>query len=33
VKEKGLRGIMFWELTLDDYENGLLDMIDEVKRH
>jgi chitinase len=32
VKEKGLRGIMFWELTLDQYENGLLDVIDEVKR-
>jgi len=32
VKDKGLRGIMFWELTLDDYNDGLLDMIDEVKR-
>ena len=31
VKDKGLRGIMFWELTLDDYENGLLGVIDEVK--
>jgi chitinase len=31
VKDKGLRGIMFWELTLDDYDNGLLDRIDEVK--
>ena len=31
VKDKGLRGIMFWELTLDDYENGLLDVIDEVR--
>ena len=31
VKQKGLRGIMFWELTLDEYENGLLDVIDEVK--
>ena len=32
VKDKGLHGIMFWELTLDDHQNGLLDMIDEVKR-
>ena len=32
VKDQNLRGIMFWELTLDDYENGLLDVIDEVKR-
>jgi len=31
VKDKGLRGIMFWELTLDEYENGLLDVIDEVR--
>ncbi len=31
VKDKGLRGIMFWELTLDEYEHGLLDVIDEVK--
>jgi len=31
VKNKGLGGIMFWELTLDDHENGLLDVIDAVK--
>jgi chitinase len=31
VKDKGLHGIMFWELTLDKYENGLLDVIDRVK--
>lgn len=32
VKDKGLKGIMFWELTHDVYSNGLLDAIDEVKR-
>lgn len=31
VKEKGLYGIMFWELTLDKYNGGLLDVIDRVK--
>lgn len=31
VKEKGLYGIMFWELTLDNYTDGLLDEIDKVK--
>jgi len=31
VKDKGLYGIMFWELTLDNYSDGLLDVIDEVK--
>lgn len=28
--EKGLNGIMFWELAYDTYQNGLLDVIDEV---
>lgn len=32
VKEKGLYGIMFWELTLDNYTDGLLDVIDQVKQ-
>ncbi|MEI9808858.1 MAG: glycoside hydrolase family 18 protein [Bacteroidota bacterium] len=27
--EKGLGGIMFWELTLDKQQGGLLDVIDE----
>jgi chitinase len=31
VKDKGLHGIMFWELTLDTYSDGLLDVIDQVK--
>lgn len=31
VKDKGLHGIMFWELTLDNYSDGLLDEIDKVK--
>jgi chitinase len=31
VKDKGLYGIMFWELTLDNYVDGLLDVIDQVK--
>ena len=31
VKDKGLYGIMFWELTLDTYSDGLLDVIDKVK--
>jgi chitinase len=31
VKDKGLHGIMFWELTLDNYSDGLLDVIDKVK--
>ena len=31
VKDKGLHGIMFWELTLDTYGDGLLDVIDKVK--
>lgn len=31
VKDKGLHGIMFWELTLDTYSEGLLDVIDQVK--
>jgi len=30
--DKGLDGIMFWELTLDNYENGLLHTIDDVKK-
>jgi chitinase len=30
--DKGLNGIMFWELTLDKPENGLLDAIDKVKK-
>jgi chitinase len=32
VKEKGLKGIMFWELTLDKHTGGLLDVIDQVKK-
>jgi chitinase len=28
VFDQGLQGIMFWELTLDDYSNGLLSEID-----
>ena len=31
VKDQGLHGIMFWELTLDNYNDGLLDVIDQVK--
>jgi chitinase len=31
VRDKGLHGIMFWELTLDTYTDGLLDVIDKVK--
>lgn len=31
VKDKGLHGIMFWELTLDTDSDGLLDVIDKVK--
>ena len=31
VKDKGLHGVMFWELTLDSYSDGLLDVIDKVK--
>lgn len=27
AREKGLKGIMFWELTLDQHNNGLLDVI------
>lgn len=30
--DKGLNGIMFWELTLDRPENGLLDVIDKAKK-
>ena len=30
--DKGLGGIMFWELTIDLYNNGLLEAIDKVKR-
>lgn len=30
--DKGLGGIMFWELGSDSYKDGLLEMIDEVKR-
>lgn len=34
AKEKGLNGIMFWELTLDKPSGGLLDVIDDEKnRH
>ncbi len=29
---KGLKGIMFWELTLDKSSGGLLDVIDQVKK-
>jgi chitinase len=32
AKDKGLYGIMFWELTLDKYENGLLDVVDRTKK-
>lgn len=31
--DKGLGGIMFWELTSDLYSNGLLDAIDKAKRN
>ncbi|NII25039.1 glycoside hydrolase family 18 protein [Pseudoflavitalea sp. X16] len=30
--DKGLNGIMFWELTLDKPKDGLLDVIDKVKK-
>ena len=30
--DKGLNGIMFWELTLDKQSDGLLDAIDKVKK-
>ncbi|WP_425476409.1 hypothetical protein [Paraflavitalea speifideaquila] len=30
--DKGLNGIMFWELTLDQPEDGLLDAIDKAKK-
>jgi chitinase len=29
--EKGLGGIMFWELSNDQYEDGLLDVINNAK--
>lgn len=32
VIRKRLKGIMFWELTLDDHANGLLDIIDKTKK-
>lgn len=32
ARQKGLKGIMFWELTLDQHKDGLLDVIDRVKR-
>ncbi|MDQ2719990.1 MAG: glycoside hydrolase family 18 protein [Bacteroidota bacterium] len=31
--DKGLGGIMFWELAYDSYKNGLLDVIDKVKKN
>ncbi len=31
--DKGLGGIMFWELTSDAYRNGLLDAIDKAKHN
>ena len=33
VKDKGLNGIMFWELTHDTYKDGLLQTIDNVKKN
>lgn len=33
IIEKGLNGIMFWELTLDLSTNGLLDAIDKTIKH
>ena len=30
--DRGLGGIMFWELAYDSYKNGLLDVIDDVKK-
>lgn len=33
VIEKGLGGIMFWQLSGDQPENGLLDVIDDVKKN
>ncbi len=32
VVDQGLNGIMFWQLAYDTFENGLLDVIDEVKK-
>jgi chitinase len=32
AKAKGLKGIMFWELSLDTSTNGLLDTIDQTKK-
>jgi len=32
AKDKGLKGIMFWELTHDTFSNGLLDIIDQTKK-
>jgi len=32
VKDQHLQGIMFWELTLDNYADGLVNEIDKVKR-
>ncbi len=33
VVDKGLNGIMFWELAYDTFENGLLQVIDDVKKN
>jgi len=33
VIDKGLNGIMFWELSLDTFHNGLLGVIDDVKKN
>jgi chitinase len=32
VRDRKLKGIMFWELTLDKARNGLVDVIDRVKK-
>ncbi|HUM65838.1 MAG TPA: glycoside hydrolase family 18 protein, partial [Chitinophagaceae bacterium] len=32
AKRRGLKGIMFWELTLDRPTDGLLDVIDRTKK-
>ena len=32
AEDKGLGGIMFWELVYDTFENGLLEVIDKVKQ-
>jgi chitinase len=33
VIEHGLQGVMFWELAYDSYQDGLLDVIDNIKKN